>query len=187
MSNATNLAAVFDEHPRDEFELHDASATMTTMCERPHLHHLPTMAGGNGGDEVFRFYPDHFVTKWPHDTLTTYVSRAIGDDQLVYSGPSLCAGASGTTRSCTSARERCRTGPKVADRQLRNESVLVSRTHTLERLRCTPTCSTMRRSPSTTGWISCRKFSIRKPERPFSTWVCVRAGGVWSWAAATVA
>ncbi|MGA7357074.1 MAG: hypothetical protein WA431_06700 [Candidatus Cybelea sp.] len=84
MSNATNLAAVFDEHPRDEFELHDASATMTTMCERPHLHHLPTMAGGNGGDEVFRFYPDHFVTKWPHDTLTTYVSRAIGDDQLVY-------------------------------------------------------------------------------------------------------
>ena len=35
MSNATNLAAVFDEHLRDESELHDAPATMTTMSESP--------------------------------------------------------------------------------------------------------------------------------------------------------
>ena len=40
ISNATNLAAVFDEHLRDEFELHDAPATMTTMSESPHVYHL---------------------------------------------------------------------------------------------------------------------------------------------------
>ena len=57
MSNATNLAAVFDEHLRDEFELHDAPATMTTMSESPHVYHLPTMAGGNGKDEVFEILP----------------------------------------------------------------------------------------------------------------------------------
>jgi carboxymethylenebutenolidase len=83
MGNTTNLAAMFDEHLRDEFELRDAPATMTTMSESPHVYHLPTMAGGNGRDEVFKFYRDHFVTKWPRDTSTTHVSRTIGDDQLV--------------------------------------------------------------------------------------------------------
>ena len=177
MSNATNLAAVFDEHLRDEFELHDAPATMTTMSESPHVYHLPTMAGGNGKDEVFKFYRDHFVTKWPRDTSTTHLSRTIGDDQLVDElvmhfthdtvmdallpgvaptgkrvalpvvvivkfnggqgsarahllGPSVPTGASGSARSGTSARDGRRAGPKLASRHLRNESVLVARTHT---------------------------------------------------------
>ena len=80
---ARDLAAVFDEHLRDEFELHDAAATMETMSAKPHLYHVPTMAGGNGRDEIFRFYRDHFVTKWPADTSATRVSRTIGEDQLV--------------------------------------------------------------------------------------------------------
>jgi hypothetical protein len=42
MGKMPNLAAVFDEHLRDEFELHDAAATMMTMSETPHLYHLPT-------------------------------------------------------------------------------------------------------------------------------------------------
>jgi len=83
MSKAPDFAATFDEHLRDEFELHDPAATMTTMSDSPHLYHLPTMAGGNGTDEVFRFYRDHFVTKWPKDTRTTHISRTIGEDQLV--------------------------------------------------------------------------------------------------------
>jgi len=83
MSTAPDFAAIFDEHLRDEFELHNAAATMTTMSESPHLYHLPTMAGGNGRDEIFTFYRDHFVTKWPKDTTATRVSRTIGDDQLV--------------------------------------------------------------------------------------------------------
>ncbi len=80
---AWDRGAVFDEHLRDEFELHDAAATMETMSAKPHVYHVPTMTGGNGADEVFRFYRDHFVTKWPADTSTTHVSRTIGEDQLV--------------------------------------------------------------------------------------------------------
>jgi carboxymethylenebutenolidase len=79
----TDLGSIFDEHLRDEFELHDALATMTTMSADPHLYHVPTMAGGNGRDEIFRFYRDHFVTKWPQDTTTTRISRTVGEDQLV--------------------------------------------------------------------------------------------------------
>lgn len=83
MSKTPDFAAVFDEHLRDEFELHDAAATMTTMSDDPHLYHVPTMAGGNGRDQIFTFYRDHFVTKWPKDTTATLVSRTIGEDQLV--------------------------------------------------------------------------------------------------------
>ncbi len=50
MSKTPDFAAIFDEHLRDEFELRDAAATMTTMSDSPHLYHVPTMAGGNGKD-----------------------------------------------------------------------------------------------------------------------------------------
>jgi carboxymethylenebutenolidase len=83
MAATPDLAAVFDEHLRDEFELHDAAATMNTMTADPHLYHLPTMAGGNGRDEIYGFYRDHFVTKWPQDTSATRISRTIGEDQIV--------------------------------------------------------------------------------------------------------
>jgi carboxymethylenebutenolidase len=78
-----DLGAVFDEHVRAEFEAHDASATMATMSTQPHLYHLPTMLGGNDRDEIFRFYRDHFVTKWPKDTLVHRISRTIGSQQIV--------------------------------------------------------------------------------------------------------
>jgi carboxymethylenebutenolidase len=83
MQETRDLGDVFDEHLRDEFELHDAVATMGTMSANPHLYHVPTMAGGNGRDEIFRFYRDHFVTKWPADTSVTRVSRTVGGDQIV--------------------------------------------------------------------------------------------------------
>lgn len=80
---ARDLGAVFDEHLRDEFELHDAAATMETMSATPHLYHAPTMAGGNDREQILAFYRDHFVTKWPKDTSSTRISRTIGEDQLV--------------------------------------------------------------------------------------------------------
>ncbi len=56
---------------------------MRTMTDTPHLYHVPTMAGGNSKDEVYEFYRDHFVTKWPADTSVTRISRTIGLDQVV--------------------------------------------------------------------------------------------------------
>lgn len=83
MPDIAEFAAVFDEHLRDEFQLRDAAITMATMSQKPHLYHLPTMAGGIGTNEVFAFYRDHFVTKWPKDTTATRISRTIGETQLV--------------------------------------------------------------------------------------------------------
>lgn len=83
MTEANKFGDVFDEHLRAEFEAHDPAATMSTMSADPHLYHAPTMAGGNGRDEIFRFYRDHFVTKWPKDTSSTRISRTVGTDQLV--------------------------------------------------------------------------------------------------------
>jgi carboxymethylenebutenolidase len=79
----TDLAAVFDEHLRCEFELGDAEATMATMSPDPYLHHVPMLTGGRGHDEVFRFYRDLFIPSWPADTETTPISRTVGADQLV--------------------------------------------------------------------------------------------------------
>jgi carboxymethylenebutenolidase len=78
-----DFEAVFDEHLYDEFELHDAVVTMETMSSNPHLYHVPTMAGGNDRNEIFEFYRDHFVTKWPANTTATRISRTVGEDQLV--------------------------------------------------------------------------------------------------------
>lgn len=78
-----DLAAIFDEHMRAEFDAHDATATMATMSAQPHVYHLPTMLGGNNRDEIFRFYRDHFVTKWPKDTVAHRTSRTVGEDQVV--------------------------------------------------------------------------------------------------------
>lgn len=78
-----DLGAVFDEHVRDEFVLHDATATMMTMTDEPYLCHVPTMTGGNGRESVFRFYRDHFVNKWPADTTIELISRTLGADQVV--------------------------------------------------------------------------------------------------------
>jgi len=47
-------AAVLDEHLKDEFELHDADATMETMGPEPYLDHVPVNTGGIGRDEVER-------------------------------------------------------------------------------------------------------------------------------------
>jgi carboxymethylenebutenolidase len=79
----TDLAAVFDAHMRAEFQDLDLEATMATMSEAPHVHHVPTITGGNGTDGVREFYDRHFIGQWPDDTTTEVVSRTVGSDQVV--------------------------------------------------------------------------------------------------------
>jgi carboxymethylenebutenolidase len=78
-----DIGAVFDEHIRDEFELHDADATMETMSADPYLNHVPMMTGGVGRAEVHRFYRDSFIPSWPSDTTVTPISRTVGEAQVV--------------------------------------------------------------------------------------------------------
>ncbi len=82
-TQGVDLAAMFDKHMRNEFVLHDAEATMQTMVAEPYVNHVPTMTGGVGYAEVYRFYKYHFIPKWPADTKVVPVSRTVGADQIV--------------------------------------------------------------------------------------------------------
>jgi carboxymethylenebutenolidase len=78
-----NLAAVFDQHIKHEFQDHDVDATMQTMTREPYVHHVPVMTGGVGHDSVYNFYKNHFIGKMPDDTKILRISRTIGKDQVV--------------------------------------------------------------------------------------------------------
>ena len=44
-----------------EFITLDAGATIRTMVERPNVNHVPTMIGGFGRRELYRYYKYHFI------------------------------------------------------------------------------------------------------------------------------
>ena len=50
-----NLGKIFDKHIEYEFDKGDIEATMTTMTDEPYVHHVPTLTGGFGYDEVYAF------------------------------------------------------------------------------------------------------------------------------------
>jgi hypothetical protein len=68
---------------RAEFQDLDLEATMGTMTDDPYVHHVPTIAGGNGTARVRDFYGHHFIGQWPDGTETRQVSRTIGENQVV--------------------------------------------------------------------------------------------------------
>jgi len=78
-----DLAALWEEHCRQEFETRDVDATMATMVKTPYVNHVPTMTGGVGHDQLKRFYKYHFIGGNPPDTTLTPVSRTVGEDQVV--------------------------------------------------------------------------------------------------------
>ena len=79
----SDLAATFDAHVAAEFQDLDLDATMATMAGDPYVHHVPTIAGGNGTVGVREFYGHHFIGQWPDDTHTRQVSRTVGENQVV--------------------------------------------------------------------------------------------------------
>jgi len=78
-----NLGNIFDRHVKHEFVDHDVDSTMKTMVKEPIVHHVPTMTGGIGFDQVYNFYKTEFVGKMPNDTKLKRISRTIGKDQVV--------------------------------------------------------------------------------------------------------
>ena len=78
-----NLGNIFDRHVKHEFVDHDVDATMKTMVKEPIVHHVTTMTGGIGFDQVYNFYKTEFVGKMPNDTKLKRISRTIGNDQVV--------------------------------------------------------------------------------------------------------
>jgi len=85
MSNlsAEEKLTLFDRHVNAELE-GDLATTMATMSEHPHLVSVPTMAGGDGFQEVKDFYQNHLVGKFfPPGIEFVQVSRTVGETQIV--------------------------------------------------------------------------------------------------------
>ncbi len=77
------MVALFEKHVGAEFE-GDLDTTMATMSDDPHIHHAPTMVGGNGQSGVHAFYRDHLIGQFfPPDVKMENVSRTVGEDQIV--------------------------------------------------------------------------------------------------------
>jgi carboxymethylenebutenolidase len=82
-NDGIDIAAVWDEHMRCEFELRDADATMQTMTDSPCLVEVPAGTGAQGREAVRNFYRDHFIPSWPEGTEVSPVSRTVGTDRVV--------------------------------------------------------------------------------------------------------
>ncbi len=78
-----DLGALWDKHCEYEFGLRDVARTMSTMVPEPYVNHIPTMTGGVGFHELYRFYQHHFVDSNPADTKLVPISRTIGSDRVV--------------------------------------------------------------------------------------------------------
>ncbi|WP_428490849.1 ester cyclase [Rhodopila sp.] len=78
-----DLAVLWEQHCRYEFETRDLDATMATMVEEPYVNSIPTMTGGVGYQQLRRFYRDHFIGVNPDDTCLTPISRTVGAETLV--------------------------------------------------------------------------------------------------------
>jgi carboxymethylenebutenolidase len=78
-----DLSALWDRHCEFEFDLRDVDATMRTMVAEPYVNHVPTMTGGVGFRDLYRFYKHHFLARLPKDTHIVPVSRTVGADRVV--------------------------------------------------------------------------------------------------------
>ena len=78
-----DLAKLWEEHTKHEFDTRDTEATLATMVEDAYVNHVPTMTGANGKSALRGFYSKDFIPAMPPDTTLTPVSRTIGENQLV--------------------------------------------------------------------------------------------------------
>ncbi|WP_311222107.1 MULTISPECIES: dienelactone hydrolase family protein [unclassified Acidovorax] len=78
-----DLSALWDKHCEYEFGTRNVDDTMATMVAEPYVNHIPTMTGGVGYRQLYRFYKHHFVHGNPPDMVLKPLSRTIGANQVV--------------------------------------------------------------------------------------------------------
>jgi len=77
------LNDVWNEHLRAEFNAHSADETVATMIAEPLINQVPVMIGGDGKEEVYKFYAKYCLPQIPTDFEIVPVSRTIGQGRLV--------------------------------------------------------------------------------------------------------
>ncbi|HKW68688.1 MAG TPA: ester cyclase [Terriglobales bacterium] len=78
-----DLARIWEEHTRHEFQTQNLDSTLDTMVEDGYVNHIPVMTGAAGKAGLREFYGTKFIPCMPPDTTMTPVSRTVGEDQLV--------------------------------------------------------------------------------------------------------
>ncbi len=81
--SSEDLARLWEEHMRHEFETKNPDETIATMVDDAYVNHIPVMTGGSGKAELRQFYATNFIPRMPADLTIVPVSRTIGSDQLV--------------------------------------------------------------------------------------------------------
>jgi carboxymethylenebutenolidase len=78
-----DLAALWEEHTRHEFETRNLESTLETMVDDGYVNHIPVMTGGAGKAALREFYGRQFIPCMPPDTELRLISRTTGETQLV--------------------------------------------------------------------------------------------------------
>jgi carboxymethylenebutenolidase len=78
-----DLVQLWEAHMKHEFVTRDTEATLETMVDDAYVNHVPTMTGGFGKAALRAFYSRDFIPVMPPDTVTTLVSRTVGENQVV--------------------------------------------------------------------------------------------------------
>ena len=66
-----------------EFLTKDVDRTMATMVPEPYVNHIPTLTGGIGYKDLYRFYHDFFIPCNPPSMGMRLLSRTVGTDRVV--------------------------------------------------------------------------------------------------------
>lgn len=83
MTANPDLAALWEEHLRHEFDTKSTPDTLDTMVEGAYVNHIPVLTGGIGREALGRFYSTRFIPKMPSDAALVPISRTVGEDRLV--------------------------------------------------------------------------------------------------------
>ena len=78
-----DIARLWEEHTKHEFETRDTEATLATMVDDAYVNHIPVLTGGSGKAALRAFYSRDFIPRMPPDTTLTPVSRTVGENQIV--------------------------------------------------------------------------------------------------------
>ena len=62
------LNNAWEEHLRREFNAHSADDAIATMVPNPLVNQVPVMIGGDGREELHKFYAKYFLPQIPPDT-----------------------------------------------------------------------------------------------------------------------